>query len=425
MKDISLKIFGVGGAGMRMLAQVSQRNLPGAACVAVSTRAESLTASPAAQKVFLELNPARRRGKGGAAERNPVTGEENLGKLRAACEGAEVVFVVAGLGGNTGTEVAPVLARVAREAGAIVLPWVTLPFDCEGNRRRHYAQHGLRQLKAEADAVVCLPNQKALKLINDTTGITETFGLMNALLADGVSRVWRLLAREGLIEIHPADLCALLRERHGESCLATAEGTGPTRAREVTDRLLAHPLLDSGKALADADAVLVGIIGGPDLTMVEVDRVMTGVNQQCQRAQVMMGAVIDESFRERMAVTVIATRHDESPAAPAEFHDAAPAGGAGAGEGLESQLLDRTTTPRPHSRFVPPPPALTPGKMEQLMASQAAGAARPRKQLPRMRQGQLPLEIVSKGRFDKSEPTIHKGEDLDVPTYIRRGVALN
>jgi cell division protein FtsZ len=184
-------------------------------------------------------------------------------------------------------------------------------------------------------------------------------------------------------------------------------------------------MLDGGKALAEAEAVLISLVGGPDLTMVEVNRVMEKLNGKCQRAQVLMGAAIDESFRERLALTVIATQHSEALAAQAGFGLAAHAEDMPAGESLESQLLNRASTPRPHSRFIPPPPLLPPGKMEQLMAKQTTGPARLRKGTPRMRQGTLPLEIVSKGRFDKSEPTVHKGEDLDVPTYIRRGVALN
>jgi cell division protein FtsZ len=425
MKEVSLKIFGVGSAGMNILEQIAKRNLPGASGIAVGTRVEPLTASSAAQKILLEANPSRRPGTARAPEPGPAVAEAQLKELRAACGGAEVIFIVAGLGGSTATELAPVLARVAREAGAVVVAWVTLPFDCEGNRRRHRAVHGLKQLKAEADAVICLPNQKSLKLINDATSVIETFRLTNEWVAEGVSGVWRLLAREGLIEIHSADFCAMFRERFGESSLATADAAGPTRARDVADKLLAHPMLVGGKVLAEADAVLVGMIAGPDLTMVEVGRVMTTLNSHCERAHVMMGAVVDESFRERLAVTVMATRCDEALSARAGFHETAQAETGRAVESLESQLLERTATTRPQSRFVPPPPALPSEKIEQLMARQAAGAARSRKNLPRMRQGQLPLEIVSKGRFDKSEPTIHKGEDLDVPTYIRRGVALN
>ena len=153
--------------------------------------------------------------------------------------------------------------------------------------------------------------------------------------------------------------------------------------------------------------------------MAEVNRVMEQVNRQCEHAQVIMGAAIDEAFKERLAVTLIATRKGREPEPRSE------GGVAESRDGLTAQLLPHSTTSRRGSRFLPPAPTLPPDQLQQLLARQGRGGSRPHKSLPKLRQGQLPLEIVSKGRFDKSEPTIHKGEDLDVPTYLRRGVALN
>jgi cell division protein FtsZ len=144
---------------------------------------------------------------------------------------------------------------------------------------------------------------------------------------------------------------------------------------------------------------------------------MEQINKHCQHAQVMMGAAIDESFRDKLALTLIASRSGAEDQAPLSM----PRSNC---EELDTQLLTSGATTRPNSRFVPPAPPLSPEKVEQLLTRQAAGS-RPRKKIAKMRQGQLPLEIVSRGRFDKSEPTIVKGEDLDVPTYVRRGMALN
>jgi cell division protein FtsZ len=310
-----------------------------------------------------------------------------------------------------------VLARLAKETGALVLGFVTTPFECEGSHRQQLARKGLEELEAAADGVICLPNQKVLKLVDENTSVLDTFKISHQLLAEGVRGVWRLLARPGLIEIHFSDLCALLRERHAESSFAVAEAMGPARSREVMDKLLAHPLLEGGQVLTEADAVLVSLIAGPELSMAEVNRVMEHVNRHCEQAQVIMGAAIDETFRERLAVTLIAS-HKNSQREEARITPSR-------GEELDTQLLHRDGPPRPGSRFVPPPPASTPEKVEQLMARQNLGAPRQRRNSSKLKQTQLPLEIVSKGRFDKSEPTIHKGEDLDVPTYIRRGIALN
>jgi cell division protein FtsZ len=279
----------------------------------------------------------------------------------------------------------------------------------------------LEQLKSSADGVICLPNQEIFKLIDEKTSVVETFKILNGLLAEGVNGVWRLMARKGLIEIHYADLCALLRERRGDSSFATAEATGATRSREVMDKLFAHPMLDGGKTLAESDAVLVSLTGGPDLTMTEVHRVMEHINGKCERAQVVMGATIDEAFRERLAITLIAVRRGVVHIEKSELPEGEPHSVETRSDNLTSHLLPQEDGVRPQSRFVPPAPSLPQEKIEQLAARQT----RTRKTASKMRQGQLPLEIISKGRFDKSEPTIHKGEDLDVPTYIRRGVALN
>jgi cell division protein FtsZ len=417
-KNISVKVLGVGGAGIAVMELMRKSGLPGASFAAVETNAQSLAASSAAEKVHLETQLLRGLGTGGDPDRGRALAEEQLPRLKSLCEGADVVFILAGLGGGAGTGISPLLARAAIDAGALALGFVTTPFECEGGRRQRVAQHGLAELKSSADGVICLPNQKIFKLIDENTSVLETFKITNHFLADGLRGVWRLLMHRGLIEIHFADLAALIRNRHAESAFAVAEAMGPTRSREVMDKLLAHPMLDGGHILGESEAVLVSLIGGPDLTMAEVNRVMEQVNRQCEHGQVIMGAAIDEAFSERLAVTLIAARKDPE-------HGAGETGGAENPEELDKQLLPNSVTARPGSRFVPPAPNLPSDQVQELFARQSRGSSRQRKSSSMFRQTQLPLEIVSKGRFDKSEPTIHKGEDLDVPTYIRRGVALN
>ena len=417
-KLISVKVFGVGGAGIKVMEVVLRDSLPGVGFVAVNTDAQSLAASSAPEKVHLETQFLRGLGTGGDPDRGRELAEERLPMLKSLCEGTDVVFILAGLGGGAGTGISPVLARAAKEAGALVLGFVTTPFDCEGGRRQYQAQQGLAELKSAADGVISLPNQKVFKMIDENTSVLETFKITSDFLAAGVRGVWRLLRHKGLIEIHFADLAAILRDRHAESCFAVAEAMGPTRSREVMDKLLAHPMLDGGQMLGESEAVLVSLMGGADLTMAEVNRVMEQIRRQCEHAQVIMGAAINEAFNDRLTVTLIAARKRVESETAGET-------GAGSGEDLAAQLLPRASTPRPGSRFVPPVPTLAPDQLQQLLDRQGRGGSRPRKGQAKQWQTQLPLEIVSKGRFDKSEPTIHKGEDLDVPTYVRRGVALN
>jgi cell division protein FtsZ len=409
-----IKIVGVGGAGVSLLDALNNEEFGGASFVAINTDAPSLAASSASLKIHLETKLLRGLGTGGDPERGRALAEEQFATLKTACAGADVILIVAGLGGGAGSGVSPVLARAAKENGALVLAFVTLPFACEGNRRQQQAQQSLEQLKSVADGVICLPSQKTFKLIDENTSVLDTFRITGNLLVEGVRGVWQLLTRPGLIQIHFNDLCALVRDRHSEGVFACVEASGAGRSREVVEKLLTHPLLDEGRALVESDAVLVSLMGGKDLTMAEVNRVMEQIGRHCERAQIIMGAAVDAAMRNKLSVTVIAARQNSSMPAelPAMLNDS------------PEKVISRGATARSAVHQLPPSGGFTLEQREQLLAKQHAGG-RGRKAASKMRQTQLPLAIISKGRFDKSEPTIHKGEDLDIPTYYRRGVVLN
>ena len=209
--------------------------------------------------------------------------------------------------------------------------------------------------------------------------------------------------------------------------LAAAEAHGPNRAREVVDRILAHPLLDGGQALATAEAVVVSLHGGLDLALAEVNRVMEQITRQCETAQVLMGATVDMAFNERLQVTLIATpRNVEVPLAEEAVADEVTdraADRSSAKAGAEPPLLPQVSRGRAHPL---PAPTIRPSEpRERTQARPVDSASRPRKTTTRLRQGTLPLDVISRGRFDKTEPNIHRGEDLDTPTYLRRGCVLN
>ena len=385
-----VRIIAVGNAGDALLGALATAEFAGAEFVAINTDAAALVASVATVKIHLENKLFRGLGSGGDPERGRALAEEQFSTLKSTCEGANVVFILAGLGGGAGSGISPVLAKAAHEAGALVLAFVTLPFDCEGNRREAQAQTALEQLKSAADGVICLPSQKIFKLIDENSTLIETFRVTGGFLIEGVRGVWSLLTRPGLIQVHFGDLCALLRDRHAENAFAFVEASGPGRAREVVEKILGHPLFDEGRVLTESDAVLVSLTAGKDLTMAEINRVMEQVKHQCGHAQIVMGAAADAGLKEKLCVTIIAAKSNAQPSsmAPrAESRTLAPATAS-----HREPALARTRTRRGGSKAV---------------------------------QTQLPLTIISKGRFDKSEPTLHRGEDLDVPTFIRRGIALN
>ena len=399
-----------------MLDALNAEEFADAGFAAINTDAVSLAASSATVKIHLETKLLRGLGTGGDPERGRALAEEQFSTLKSACDGANVVLIIAGLGGGAGSGISPVLARAAKETGALILAFVTLPFVCEGNRRQQQAQQGLEQLKSVADGVICLPNQKTFKLIDDNTSVLDTFRITGGLLVEGVRGVWRLLTRPGLIQIHFDDLCALVRDRHSESAFAFVEASGPARSREAVEKLLAHPLLDEGRALAEADAVLVSLMGGKDLTMADVNRVMEQIGRCCERAQIIMGAAVDAEMKGRLSVTLIAARNTVAKTGATQA--AAPENV----ECADTSALSKRRHVAAVQNDGPSAPSLTMDQREQAVARHGT---RPRRAANKLLQTQLPLAIISKGRFDKSEPTIHKGEDLDIPTYVRRGISLN
>ncbi|MGC3958904.1 MAG: cell division protein FtsZ [Verrucomicrobiota bacterium] len=424
-KSPHVKIIGVGTAGTLIVNGLERAEFAPAEFAFINTDSSAMVGP--SRQLLLESKPLRGLGTGGDPERGRKLAEENFEALKAICADAEVVFLVAGLGGGAGSGVLPVLARAAREQGALTLAFVSLPFECEGNRRAQLAQQALAQLQKVCDGLLCLPNEKAFQLLPANVGFLDAFRRTSQFLVDGLRGIWRLLQHRGMIEIHFDELCAVLRERHGESHFATVAASGAERTNEVIAKIPAHPLLDGGKALESAASVIVSILGGPDLGMTDVNRVMADINQRCPKARVIMGAAVAEDFSERLVVTIIATH-------PRKAEPTKVAAAAAAEEGVleptsefGAELLHPTEPERPKTRMVPPAPALSLEQREEIISKQTGKPTRARKAQagPRMRQTTLPLDIVNKGRFDKSEPTIHKGEDLDLPTYIRRGIALN
>ena len=346
-KPLSIRIFGVGNAGGQVTEQLLTLGVPADSLAVVNTDPQALSASTVQERVLLETKLLRGLGSGGDPERGRALAEEQFDRLKTLCQGIDVAFIVTGLGGGAGTGIAPVLARAAKESGALVVAFAMTPFDCEGAHRRQFAEYGLEQLRESADGVVRLANQRLFKLIDENTSVLDTFKFANGFLAEGVRAFWRLLVHKGLIEIHFADVCSLIRDGHSTSVFAVAEAIGATRSREVTDKLLAHPMLGDG-VLKSSEVVLISLLGGPDLTMAEVNLVMRDLGAQCPEAQIMMGAVIDEAFRDRLTVTIVAG----SKGQPAGLMNRMTC--AGTQEDLGAQLLARGATPRPGSRCVPP-----------------------------------------------------------------------
>jgi cell division protein FtsZ len=314
-----------------------------------------------------------------------------------------------------------------------------MPFDFEGSRRREQAKASMREFRAAADAVITLPNQRMTAIFDQNTPMLDAFKLTNNLLAQGIRGIWQMLARPGLVNVDFAYLYSIVRGKNAESAFASAEAGGDMRARDVVEKLVGSPLLDEGQVLAQCTDILVSIVGGADMTIADVNKIMEQLQRRAEAANLIMGAAIDEAYEGRLCLTVVATRNAHEPvaekpglgaptprrvkpAAPKETKEPVESKEAPEAE-FETNFLNAAQTRRSSSRFTAPPPPSTPENTAELLSKQSGGKTR--KVASKAKQQTLNLEIVSKGRFEKSEPTIHRGEDLDVPTYVRRGVALN
>ncbi|HRZ45759.1 MAG TPA: cell division protein FtsZ [Candidatus Paceibacterota bacterium] len=424
----ALTFIGLGGAGVNIAQFLAREALPGVRFAAVNTDAQSLAPLQQIETHLLAAEITRGLGAGGDPDLGRQAAEKDAAALARLCAGADLVFVAAGLGGGTGTGAAPVLARIARESGALVLAFAILPFDCEGKRRQNQALAGLQSLKSAADGVICLPNQRLNRIADEHTHLADTFRISNEFLAQTIRGIWRMLHRPGLIHTDFSHLRAALQGRHTESAFATAQAAGPNRAREATELLLASPLLEDPALLAHADTALV-TIAAHNLTRGEIDRVLEPVNRQCQNAHIMLGAVLDESLGDRIEINLIASRREPASADPSRLNAPPSSPLPPSQEHLHLDLAGFSDAPesrRSHPECLPPPPSLAPETTRQLYHQKHSAGSRLRKVIPpRFRQQQLPLEIISKGRFEKSDPTIRHGEDLDIPTFKRRGIPLN
>jgi cell division protein FtsZ len=413
-----VRLFAVGGAGLNVLKRLASDPALAACAVAVRAEGGSRVAPPVAETLALHNLPSSGL-VATSADRIRAAVVEQAPRIKALCAGAKVVGVVTGLGGHLGTLAAPALAALARETGAFVLAFAAMPFECEGSLRMRTAEAGLLRLKESADLVVCQPNQRLIPLMGENTSLVDTFNTTNSLFAAAITAACQGFASETVIGLPLADLCELVRQHSNECAWVAGEARGPNRGAEAADRLLVHPVFEGGALLKTAPLVAVSLAADASLTMAEVSRLMDRIHSELPGVPIVMGAALRPELADRLRISFMVASPEllgNEQASTAEQ----PAG-CGASRPLETNnplsLLSPGSTARPASRFVPPPPAATAQTLDHLR--------RQRKPVTRLRQGQLPLEIISKGRFEKSEPTIHQGEDLDIPTYIRRHVSLN
>lgn len=365
-----IRVLGIGGAGCNVVDRLVIDGMPGVQLVAANTDLQALSGCMAPERIQLGRKLTRGLGAGGDPHRGREAAEEDRDAVRTMIAGSDIVFLVAGLGGGTGTGGIPVVAELAREKGALTIAFVTEPFAFEGDKRRSIALQGLVDVKEKADAVFAVSNDKLFRAIEPTTTVLEAFRRADTALCEGIRAIWRLLTKPGLVNVDFADVRTVLRGAEAGSLFVSAEGAGPDKVQGALGQLASSPFLERGDALSEANRVLLSFVGGPDLTLEEVYRAVEELGRMIRPdALVIMGAGVDEDYSGRFALTLLAARG--------------------------------------------PVPAEESGRKTPAASGE-----------PEREATLFPLDEPSKGRFEKAEPTLVNGQDLDVPTYIRRGLSL-
>lgn len=447
---ISIKIVSVGGAGLNALDRIVLDGLEKASVVAINTDVQSLTSSVAAHKVQLGRTMTRGLGTGGDPELGYDAAVESVDEIREALADARMIFVCAGLGGGTGSGAAPYVAQLAREAGALVIAFVTLPFTFEGKRRNAQAREALARLTEVAHSVICFENDRMGDIVAPHAGIHQAFAMADTTISQSVRSIVQLIQRPGLIRVGFDDLLAALRPRNGRCLFGFGESDSDNRAHDALTQALKNPLMDRGRMLADATHVLVQVAGGPGMTLSEVEVLMQELGRHVhEQTQILFGAVVDGRLGDRLTVTILTSLAPEEDLSSAQTPSALSSASA------QPPLREQDQHPEPQIYIEPEPAAMESAPLEESISFEepvAAEATSPSPPIPskhqpftvapqkkavpqkeekvpaekslQAKQETLQFEPVTRGRFEKSEPTIVEGEDLDVPTYLRKNIKV-
>jgi cell division protein FtsZ len=413
-RDVGIKLIGVGGGGSNAVDRLKMENLDRLQLAVVNTDFKALGSSPVQEKLLIGAALTRGLSAGGDPGLGYAAAEADREKLAELVRDTDLVFLVAGLGGGTGSGATPLIANLAREAGALVIAFVTMPFSFEGGRRRKQAEDALAELRASAHAVIPLSNDLLLQEGTEQTSVLDAFGRADEWIGRGVKSICAMLSRTGLINLDFQALRTAFQTRGGKTLFGLGVGDGEQAALAAFEDLKNCPLLATPEFARKADRLMVNITGGPDLSLTKVNELMTAVTEEFGReAHVIMGAVIDESLLGKVEVCVLGAtdlggrtfvrakpdapaRRPEKPkpesapeAAPAAPRDAAP------------------STDKARAKSAKPAPA---------------GADKPQQE--EFGFGGSAEAAANRGEFGNSERNLFEGQDLDVPTYLRRGIKI-
>jgi cell division protein FtsZ len=308
----NIKVIGVGGGGSNAVNRMILAGLRGVEFITVNTDSQALNLSKADTKIQIGTKLTRGLGAGANPDIGSRAAEETKEDIVQALKGADMVFVTAGMGGGTGTGAAPVIAEIAKELGALTVGVVTRPFTFEGRKRALQADKGIADLKAKVDTLITIPNDRLLQVVDKHTSINEAFRIADDVLRQGVQGISDLIAIPGLINLDFADVKTIMSDT-GSALMGIGQSGGENRAADAAKKAISSPLLET--SIEGAKGVLLNITGGPNLGLYEVNEAAEIIAEAADpEANIIFGAVIDETLADEVRVTVIATGFDQRPA---------------------------------------------------------------------------------------------------------------
>jgi cell division protein FtsZ len=413
-RNVAIKLVGVGGAGSNAVDRLKMENLERLQLAVINTDYQALASSPVQDKVLVGMSVTRGLGAGGDPELGREAAEADREKISAVVKGCDLVFLVTGMGGGTGSGASPVVAEIAAEAGALVIAFVTMPFSFEGGRRLKQAEEGLRALRQVCDAVIPLPNDVLLQEAAENETVLDSFSRADEWIGRGVKSIWSMLFKTGLINLDFATLRQAFQQRGGKTLFGLGEGAGENAVADAIASLKLCPLLHTPEFSRKADRLLVNITGGADLTLPKVNELMTAITDQFGRdSHIIMGAVIDEAMPGKVEVCIIGMS-DMS----------------GRGVIARRPLLHARTkspfAPRAEAPLAIGKSGATDEPMKPAVPVAVSDADSKAVHAAKVAQEEFGFgEVESRGHFEKTDRNLFDGQDLDVPTYLRRGVKIS
>ncbi|MFZ2331430.1 MAG: cell division protein FtsZ [Atribacterota bacterium] len=308
---VDIKIIGVGGGGGNAVNRMIEEGINGVKHISTNTDAQVLALSNAEQKIQIGARITMGMGSGSNPEIGKRAAEEDRDKISKALEGSDMVFITAGMGGGTGTGGSPIIAQISKELGALTVAVVTMPFSFEGIKRRKQAEEGIKLLKEIVDTLIVIPNDRLLQIIAKDTPMLEAFKVADEILLHGIRGISEIVIEPGLINVDFADV-KMIMENAGTAIMGIGRSTGENRAAEAAYNAVNSSLL--GMKITDARGILFNISGGKNMTLYEVNQAAEIIQEAANPdANIIFGAVINESLGEDIRITVIATGFEEAP----------------------------------------------------------------------------------------------------------------